>query len=370
MGEIRGINLGNWLVLEKWMDPDLFAGTDAEDETFFCINLGEKKRERYRIHRDTFVTEADLAYIASKGFNTIRIPVPFFLFKDQEPYVSCAEYLDKAFDWAEQYNLQILVDLHTVPGSHNGTDNAGIYGLCLWSTKEEYVEYTLFVLEEIARRYGKREGMWGIEVLNEPMCSDTPMAPILNIQNLVQQYVPRDKEVAKQNENYSFNFLKQFYRDAYTRIRKHMSEEKCVVFHDAFSIDIWDEFVREKQFENIVLDTHKYLMMMDYDADGNCTLEDYLEEIGAFGKRLEVSEGKVPTIVGEWCIDNALVRDKTPKERTRILRTISKAYMDAMDHCEGWFYWTYKLNGSVNSLNSTDIRKSISEGWMPDQYEV
>ena len=30
---IKGVNLGNWLVLEKWMSPGLFAGTEAEDET-------------------------------------------------------------------------------------------------------------------------------------------------------------------------------------------------------------------------------------------------------------------------------------------------------------------------------------------------
>ena len=27
MKAIRGTNLGNWLVLEKWMKPDLFEGT-------------------------------------------------------------------------------------------------------------------------------------------------------------------------------------------------------------------------------------------------------------------------------------------------------------------------------------------------------
>ena len=30
--KIRGVNFGNWLVLEKWMHPELFAGTTAEDE--------------------------------------------------------------------------------------------------------------------------------------------------------------------------------------------------------------------------------------------------------------------------------------------------------------------------------------------------
>ena len=32
MEKIKGVNLGNWLVLEKWMLPEMFAGTGAEDE--------------------------------------------------------------------------------------------------------------------------------------------------------------------------------------------------------------------------------------------------------------------------------------------------------------------------------------------------
>ena len=27
--QLRGVNLGNWLLLEKWMHPRLFDGTDA-----------------------------------------------------------------------------------------------------------------------------------------------------------------------------------------------------------------------------------------------------------------------------------------------------------------------------------------------------
>ncbi len=30
--QINGTNLGNWLVLEKWMEPAMFEGTGAEDE--------------------------------------------------------------------------------------------------------------------------------------------------------------------------------------------------------------------------------------------------------------------------------------------------------------------------------------------------
>ena len=40
--KVKGVNLGNWLVLEKWMSPALFAGTTAEDE-YICRDSCQKK---------------------------------------------------------------------------------------------------------------------------------------------------------------------------------------------------------------------------------------------------------------------------------------------------------------------------------------
>ena len=39
MEKIHGTNLGNWLVLEKWMKPDLFAATETEDETWLSRKM-------------------------------------------------------------------------------------------------------------------------------------------------------------------------------------------------------------------------------------------------------------------------------------------------------------------------------------------
>ena len=39
MNQIHGTNLGNWLVLEKWMNPGLFADTGTEDETWLARKL-------------------------------------------------------------------------------------------------------------------------------------------------------------------------------------------------------------------------------------------------------------------------------------------------------------------------------------------
>ncbi len=200
--KIKGINLGNWLVLEKWIMPALFSGTDAEDETFLCRKLDpEEKLRRYRTHRDTWITEDDFRQIAQAGFNTIRIPVPWFLFDETGDFVPCSEYLDRAFDWAEKYDLRLFLDLHTVPGGQNGTDNSGLCGVCTWSTREEYRKKTLDVLEKIALRYGKRPSLWGIEPINEPMCSDTPSGQSMNIEMLSTIYHAADPDMTKDNTN-------------------------------------------------------------------------------------------------------------------------------------------------------------------------
>ncbi len=116
--KIRGVNLGNWLVLEKWMDIRIFEGCEAEDETWLVRDLPEEElHRRIRKHRDTYVTEEDFAWIAEKGINLVRIPVPYFVFGDRKPFMGCIQYVDKAFDWAEKYGLKVMLDLHTVPGS-------------------------------------------------------------------------------------------------------------------------------------------------------------------------------------------------------------------------------------------------------------
>ena len=167
---LKGVNLGNWLVLEKWMSPALFEGTTAEDEYYLPRHLSKEVYEaRIGIHRAEYITERDFVAIRAMGMEAVRIPVPYFIFGDRAPFIGCVKELDKAFCWAERYGLEILIDLHTAPMGQNGFDNGGICGVCKWSQCPEEVEFVLTVLERLAERYGNREALWGIEVLNEPI---------------------------------------------------------------------------------------------------------------------------------------------------------------------------------------------------------
>src|SRR5438552_1295211 len=65
--KLRGVNLGAWLVLEKWMVPDVYRGTDAPDEYSLCLELGEQARSRLERHRETFITAEDFRWIRDCG---------------------------------------------------------------------------------------------------------------------------------------------------------------------------------------------------------------------------------------------------------------------------------------------------------------
>ena len=190
--------------------------------------------------------------------DAVRILVPYFIFGDREPFIGCIEELDKAFNWAEKYGLQILIDLHTAPDSQNGFDNGGISGVCKWSQEPDEVEFELTVLERLAERYGTRKGLWGIEILNEPILED-----MWESMKDTERYPAVDPEKAKGTKLNTMEFIRGFYLEAYDRIRKHMSEDKYVVFHDAFCLKAWKDFMREDKYKNVVLDIHQYLMVAE-----------------------------------------------------------------------------------------------------------
>ena len=68
----------------------------------------------------------------------------------------------RVFTWAEEFDPRVVPDLHTAPGCQNDFDNGGILGLCEWHTKEEYIDYTLSVLERLAQRYSRHPALHAV----------------------------------------------------------------------------------------------------------------------------------------------------------------------------------------------------------------
>ncbi len=372
MKTINGTNLGNWLVLEHWMSPHIFEGTGTDDEIWLGRVLDQAElARRLKEHRDTYVTEEDFKEIAAHGLNLVRIPVPYFIFDDRPPYPGCVEYLDKAFDWAEKYGLQIMIDLHTVPGSQNGYDNGGLTGVCKWCKNPDEVKFALSVLDRLGERYGARKGLYGIEVLNEP------------ISWLVYVSAPstgkaRDKEEAKGSGHVPMPFLKQFYKDAYAILRKHLAESKTIVFHDGFRLGSWGDFFVKSGMKNVILDTHIYVFAMENFVP---VAKPWVYKLYVDFQRGLISKAQkhTPVVVGEWCISNKYAEHafkestdpaKVKEIRKTRYREILDMQMKAWEGTAGQIYWNYQLRRDREEAmdqswkESWDLSRCWRNGWI------
>ena len=128
--------IGGWLVLEPWITPSLFYqflgasakwGDDAKhhvglDCRSFCTALGKEEANRQlRNHWRTWVTEEQIAKLASFNVEHIRIPVADWIFEPYEPFIGCwdgaLEELYRVLDLCQQYGIDTILDMHGWKGS-------------------------------------------------------------------------------------------------------------------------------------------------------------------------------------------------------------------------------------------------------------
>jgi hypothetical protein len=126
--QVRGVNLGGWMVLEPWITPSLFyqflggnENTTAFDTYTFCQVLGPKEANRQlRRHWARWVTEDIIKTLASSGaVNSMRVPVGDYMYKPYGPYavqedgISCfdgaLDFVDVMLDWAYSHGLTVMV---------------------------------------------------------------------------------------------------------------------------------------------------------------------------------------------------------------------------------------------------------------------
>eukprot|EP00965_Chrysotila_dentata_P109005 3601031-Pleurochrysis_carterae.AAC.3 len=93
--DVRGVNLGGWMVLQPWITPSLFYQFEgrppdrtAMDMHSFCEVLGPQEGNRQlREHWRKWVTEREIRKIAEQGLNTVRVPVGDWMWLPYDPYI-------------------------------------------------------------------------------------------------------------------------------------------------------------------------------------------------------------------------------------------------------------------------------------------
>lgn len=136
----RGINLSHWLSQDfKWAP------------------------------REEWITENDIRYIASLGFDHVRIPVDEIELwhEDNSANEEAFAQLEGALEWCERSKLRVIVDLHSVRAHHFNASNEGGQNT-LWNNPEA-AEHFLSLWQQLSDRLnGYPNDFLAYEIMNEP----------------------------------------------------------------------------------------------------------------------------------------------------------------------------------------------------------
>jgi len=324
MHTLKGVNIGGWLVIEKWMTPSLFVGMNARNE--FELSRTGEGRERIARHHQTFITRADLEWLKGQGIEILRVPVGHWIFGDDERYVGAIERLDWLMDTSLSLGLQVLLDLHAAPSAQNRAAHSGSGNVVYdtystkWLNNKAAQNKTIEVLTQIAKRYRHLPHFWGLELLNEPSVD------LLGLR------------------------LAWFYRRAYKAVARVARPGMHIVFSDGYAPlrltnCLW---LVKKRGIPVVMDTHVYQVFgthnkrMGFDA--------HIAKLRWIKRLLGFLRLQQPMVVGEW---SAMLPQKTTDKQTKLY---IDEQMKAFNGCLAHFYWSYKTepDGRWNYRHMTE----------------
>lgn len=164
-----GVNLGGWLSWESWIwggGPQ--SEGDLRQNLAQLVEDDEVDRFGAAVH-DRFVGEADIADMAARGFNVVRVPLNHTVLDDDEAEEGGAGFalLDRLLGWCEAHGVRVVFDLHAAPGGQSWAYMADPDDTKLWDA-DDGVARTAALWRSIAARYADRDVVAGYDLLNEP----------------------------------------------------------------------------------------------------------------------------------------------------------------------------------------------------------
>ncbi len=220
--QLKGVNIGAWLVRENWLNPDdidveykdklteeqqknywgtlyedltddqkavfdPYYGKDYDGEMVYDVlekRFGrEKAQELLNIFYDNWFTEWDLDNIKALGFNCIRVPFWYrnFYYDDKGTKIldENGEWDFSRLDWVveecTERGLYVILDMHGAVGSQSDAPHSGraYQGAQLMENSERGEEYRRLTCElwsAIADRFKDSPAVAMYDLLNEPMC--------------------------------------------------------------------------------------------------------------------------------------------------------------------------------------------------------
>ncbi len=382
--QLKGVNLGAWLVREDWLCPDdvtvkkweemseeerktyngiLYSDLSEENKKIYDPYHGkkydgemvydvlekrfgrEKAKELLDMYYENWITEWDLDNIKAKGFNCVRVPFWYrnFYYDDKGTKIldEKGEWDFSILDWVveecRERELYVILDMHGAVGSQSDAPHSGrgYGGHQLYAQNEQGEEYrrlTKQLWTAIAERFNGNPAVAMYDLLNEPMCD------------------VQCTEIERRVKN------EWIYGILYDTVRA--VDKDHIITMEA----IWTGFALPKTFlkgwENVVYQVHFY--------NNNDFIFNFFLLLTIF------LHPNVPLMVGEFY----------PHDKTTWKNCFST--MNNLNY--SWMLWTYKatahgmwssdwcMYGAKNGFHRADIfngsYEKIAEAWSADQLNT
>lgn len=169
---LHGVGIGGWLNMENFITG--YPGAERQQRAALRSALGDEGCTRFFDEfLSGFFAEADAAHLASLGVNSVRIPVNYRHFEDDQHPFQLREggfaHLDRVIAQLARHGVWSIIDLHALPGcqnqhwhSDNPTDVAAF-----WQHRH-FQDRAVWLWEAIADRYRDRPEVAGYNPMNEP----------------------------------------------------------------------------------------------------------------------------------------------------------------------------------------------------------
>jgi len=182
--DVKGINLGNWLVPEGYMFKFKHALAPTAIANVIEALIGPEVALRFWAKfRESYIAEDDIRFIKAAGFNTVRVPLHWRLFVEPRDGGQAAEQgdenhrfegtgwalLDRLVQWCREAGLRVIIDLHAAPGGQTGVNHDDGPGFPLAFYVPRYRRLTVDLWRRLAAHYHDEPAVLGYDLLNEPI---------------------------------------------------------------------------------------------------------------------------------------------------------------------------------------------------------
>jgi aryl-phospho-beta-D-glucosidase BglC (GH1 family) len=179
--QLKGVNLGGWLLQETWMSPVKGSQDHWTTRDLLTKRFGlDKAEELFRAYEDHWITEWDLDRIQALGFNVVRVPFGYWNLQseagDWRRTASGAIDFGR-LDWIVNQcgarGIYVILDLHGAPGFASDEHSSGkVKASRLFAQTPEGEASrvrTIDLWTEVARHFQGNGTVAAYDLLNEPM---------------------------------------------------------------------------------------------------------------------------------------------------------------------------------------------------------